>query len=94
MKLNRQILASIFLIFFGIIQLADIHIVGHDTDDEDCSLCEFTLNHHNDDFTPVDTLTISKVIQIPIDVVRTTYIKQYFGSSVTYSFLNKAPPTA
>lgn len=94
MKFNKQILASVFLVLFGILQLADLHIVGHDADDIDCSLCKFTSDHHNDDFTSVDTISIPEIIQIPADAVRTAYKSRYFGSTNAYSFLNKAPPTA
>jgi hypothetical protein len=94
MKFNRQILASIFLVLFGIIQLADLHIVSHDAEDIDCSLCKFTTDHHTDDFTASSIVTTPNVVQVPADIVRTTYLNQYFGSSITYSFLNKAPPTA
>jgi hypothetical protein len=94
MKFNRQILASVFLVLFGIIQLADLHIVGHDANDTDCSLCKFTSDHHNDDFASADTVTIPEVVHIPADIVRATYVNQYFGSSVAYTFLNKAPPVA
>ncbi|WP_108867756.1 hypothetical protein [Aquimarina aquimarini] len=93
MKVNRQILASIFLVLFGIIQLADLHVVGHDDDDDvECSICKFTLDHHNDGVIPVDSVKISEIITVPADIVRTTYVNRYFGSSVTHSFLNKAPP--
>ncbi|GGX07135.1 hypothetical protein [Aquimarina muelleri] len=94
MKFNRQILASIFLILFGIIQLADLHIVSHDDNDVDCSLCKFTLDNHNTNFTSPDTITVSDVILVPTDVVRITYVNQYFGSGSTHTFLNKAPPVA
>ncbi|WP_103069181.1 hypothetical protein [Aquimarina sediminis] len=93
MKFNRQILASIFLVLFGIILLADLHIVGHDADDIDCSLCKFTSDH-NDDFTSEDIVVTPVVVQVPADIVRTTYVNRYFGSSTSYTFLNKAPPVA
>lgn len=94
MKINRQILASIFLILFGVIQLADLHIVSHDTDDVDCSLCKFTSDNHNANFTSPDTITVSDIILVPADVVRITYENRYFGSRIAHSFLNKAPPVA
>ncbi|MBG6133174.1 hypothetical protein IWQ47_004492 [Aquimarina sp. EL_43] len=94
MKFNRQILASIFLVLFGIIQLADLHIVGHDADDIDCSLCKFTSDHHNDNFTSADTVTVPEAVHVPADIVRATYVNRYFDSSAAYNFLNKAPPAA
>ena len=96
MKFNRQILASTFLILFGIIQLADLHVVGHDDADADvdCSLCKFTSDNNNTNFTPTDTVTISDIVHIPSDVVRITYINRYFGSTLTRTLSNKAPPVA
>jgi hypothetical protein len=95
MKFNRQILASVFLVLFSIIQLADLHIVGHDTaNDIDCSICKFTSDHHNDDFAFLDTVTIPEAVHVPTDIIRVTYANRYFDSSAAYNFLNKAPPVA
>ncbi len=92
MKFNRQILASVFLILFGIIQIADLHIVGHDANDTDCTLCKFTSDHHNDNFIPADIVTVPEAVYVPADIVRATYVNRYFDSSAAYNFLNKAPP--
>ncbi len=97
MKLNRQILASALLMLFGIVLVADLHILGHDdadANDTECSICDFTSEHNNDDFTPSEIIGSYDVVQIPADVVRTTYVDRYFKVSIAYSFLNKAPPVA
>ncbi|MEW7277597.1 hypothetical protein ABW636_03280 [Aquimarina sp. 2201CG1-2-11] len=98
MKVNKQILASVLLVLFGIVLVADLHILSHDdatnSDDIDCSICDFTSENHTDDFIPTDIVIGYEHVNIPADVVRTNYLNRYFATSVTYSFLNKAPPVA
>ncbi|WP_299435679.1 hypothetical protein [uncultured Aquimarina sp.] len=94
MKFNKHIIASVFLIFFSFIQLADLHAVGHDANDMDCKICQLASENIDDDFTSTDIIELPKSIIIPSDVVKNYYQKQYVDSSTKFSFLNKAPPAA
>ncbi len=94
MKSGRNIIASILLVLFSFMQLADLHVLDHDTNDVDCSICQLALENHSDGYTSVDIVETPCVITIPADVVRSNYEQRYFDTSISYSFLNKAPPTA
>lgn len=94
MKSNRHIIASILLVMFSFIQLADLHVFDHDSDDVDCKICLLASENQNDGYIGVEILKAPCVIAIPTNVVRTTYEQRYFDSSNNYSFLNKAPPSA
>ena len=94
MKLNKQILSWVLLVLFGIMSVADLHVLSHDDADVDCNICDFTLEKHTDDFIPADITIGYEHVNIPADIVRTTYVNSYFGVSITFSFLNKAPPVA
>ncbi len=94
MKSNRHIIASILLVLFSFMQLADLHVLDHDANDVDCNICQLASENHSDDYIGVDIVETPCVITIPADVVRATYEQRYFYSSVNYSFLNKAPPAA
>lgn len=94
--MNKQILASVLLMLLGVILVGDLHFLGHDDDasanDTDCSICDFTSEHHTDDFIPADTISNSDVVQIPTNIVQITYVNKYLDIAVPHSFLNKAPP--
>ncbi|MHA7056826.1 hypothetical protein ACWGOQ_0006375 [Aquimarina sp. M1] len=92
MKFNKHIVASIFLILFSFIQLADLHVVGHDANDIDCKICKLASENLDDDFVSVDSIEIPKEIIIPVDLVRINTFDTYFDKHERYSFLNKAPP--
>lgn len=94
MESNRHIIASIFLIVFSFMQLADLHIVGHDMDDSDCSICALSSEGIDDDFSTIDIVEIPNTIQIPLDTNTIDYKDQYISSHCNFSFLNKAPPAA
>ncbi len=94
MKSNRHIIASIFLVMFSFIQLADLHVFDHDANDLDCNVCQLVSENQNDGYIGADIIEIPCVIAIPADVVRSSYEQKYFDSSNNYSFLNKAPPAA
>ncbi len=94
MKSSRPIIASIFLALFSFIQLADLHVLDHDANDIDCTICQLASENHNDDFVSSDIITIPCVIAVPADIVRSTYEQQYFDTTLDYSLLNKAPPAA
>ncbi|WP_109436347.1 hypothetical protein [Aquimarina sp. AU119] len=94
MKSNRHIVASIFLILFSFIQLADLHVLGHDANDIDCNVCQMVSENPNDGYISTEIIEIPSVITIPANVVRIKYVQQYFDYSSKYSFLNKAPPAA
>ncbi len=94
MKSNRHSIASIFLILFSFIQLADLHVLGHDANDIDCTVCQMISENPNDGYISIEVIEIPSVITIPANVVRINYVQQYFDYSSKYSFLNKAPPAA
>ena len=94
MKNNRTIIASIFLALFCLIQLTDIHVFSHDSGDTDCQICLLSSEKQNDGFIGTEVLETPCVITVPADVVRINYEQNYFDSSINFSFLNKAPPSA
>ncbi len=94
MKSNRHIIASIFLVMFSFIQLADLHVLDHDANDIDCTICQFASQDQNNEFVNSETVEIPNAICIPADIVRISYEQKYFDSSNKHSFLNKAPPAA
>lgn len=96
MKSNRHIIATVFLIVFSFIQLADLHALDHDHDagDTDCDLCKMVSENPNDGYISAEVIEILSIITIPENVVRINYVQQYFDYSSKYSFLNKAPPAA
>lgn len=94
MKSSRPIIASIFLVLFSFIQLADLHVLDHDANDLDCKICQLTSENQNDGYVGAVIVEAPCIIIIPADVVRSNYEQRYFDSSVTYSLHNKAPPVA
>ncbi|MBQ4819852.1 hypothetical protein [Aquimarina sp. MMG016] len=94
MKSKRHIIASIFLIVFSFMQLADLHVLDHDANDVDCTICLLALDHQDLDYIPSEIVTIPEINIIPSEIVRSTYVSKYFGSSLDYSLSNKAPPAA
>ncbi|AXT61975.1 hypothetical protein D1816_16965 [Aquimarina sp. AD10] len=94
MKSSRHIIASIFLMIFSFIQLADLHVLDHDANDVDCTICQFASQDHNDDFISAEIVMLPDAVIIPADVVRSTYENRYFKTNKNHSFLNKAPPVA
>ncbi|WP_378179920.1 hypothetical protein [Aquimarina sp. SS2-1] len=91
---NRHIIASIFLILFSFMQLADLHVVSHDVNDVDCELCLIASENLEDNFIPVNSIEIPKEVIVPVDHIQITYTKVNYGINTHYSFLNKAPPVA
>ncbi len=94
MKSYRHIIASIFLMIFSFIQLADLHVLDHDSGDTDCQICLLASEKHNDGFLNAEVVEIPCIITVPANVVRINYEQHYFDSTINYSLLNKAPPTA
>ncbi len=96
MKYNKQILATVFLVFFGIIQLADLHILSHDDDsgDTECETCDFISKQHHDDFVFTHITFTPKVITIPLNIIKISYRNLDHDIVSIYTFLNKAPPLA
>jgi len=94
MKSERRMIAAIFLTLFCLIQLAEIHVFGHDSCEEECQLCLISAEKINDGFLNTEEITVPCIIVVPTDVVRSTYEQRYFTSTVKNTFLNKAPPTA
>ncbi|GAA4276086.1 hypothetical protein [Aquimarina mytili] len=95
MKSYRHIIALVFLALFCIIELADIHMLSHDTaDDTDCQICLLSSEKQNDGFIGTQVIEVPCIIVIPADIVRSNYEQNYFDSQINYSLQNKAPPTA
>ncbi len=94
MKSNRSIIASIFLALFCLIQLADTHVLSHDAGDTDCQICLLASEKQSDGFLNAETIEVPCIITIPADVVRINYEQNYFDTTINYSLLNKAPPSA
>ncbi|MDH7446232.1 hypothetical protein [Aquimarina sp. 2201CG14-23] len=92
MKSNKHIIASVFLILFSFMQLADLHAVDHDANDMDCKICQLASENLDDDFVSVDFTEIPKVVIIPVDRIQINNVDTYSNSESHYSFLNKAPP--
>ncbi len=79
---------------FGIIQLADLHTLGHDDEnDADCVVCMHTSQHQENYFMVPHTIAVPDVIEIPVQEVNLVYIDQIFGIRTILSLNNKAPPT-
>jgi len=96
MQTQRSIIATIFLIFFSVIQLADLHVMEHDDlNDVDCNICQLASeNHDNDGYIGSEISTISCPHIVPADIVRSNYEQSYFTTEINYSFLNRPPPSA
>ncbi len=98
MKTQKSIIASIFLVIFSLLQLADLHVLEHDDVDDkdgDCEICQLAFeNHDKDGYITSDVITIPCVYNIPSNVVRSNYEQQFFNTSINYSFLNRPPPSA
>jgi len=93
MKSNkRHIIATVLLILFSIIQLSDLHVVGHDDNDIDCEICQLAPENLDDNFIPTDVVETPKVASIPLDRIQINTFDIYFDRETYYSFLNKAPP--
>lgn len=73
-------------------QVAELHIFGHDDDEDNCALCIISLEGPDNDFIPTDIIQIPNDIIVPAKQVRFNYINNYFVSSFDYSLSNKAPP--
>ncbi|MDY8135127.1 hypothetical protein [Aquimarina sp. 2201CG5-10] len=94
MKSNKHIIASIFLAVFCLMQLAELHVFGHDDADTNCAMCLLTLDQADDDhFIITSGSDVPQPILVPADIVRTIYVNSYFASSIDYSLFNKAPPS-
>lgn len=76
------------------IQLADVHVFSHDAEDGNCAICLMTSDLNDDHFTTTSSIDVPQPIIIPADLVRIDYMNSYYNSSINYSLLNKAPPTA
>lgn len=74
------------------IQLADIHVLSHDSGHTDCQLCLLSFDQQNDGFIPSEIIEVPGIIVIPANTVRSNYEQQYFTTITNYSSLNKAPP--
>lgn len=92
---HKHTIATFLLVIFGVTQLADLHALSHDDDleDTDCHVCTLAFDNLDDDCTIPEIVPIPVVVNIPADVVRAHYDRQYFNITLHYSFLNKAPPS-
>lgn len=93
MDSRRQNIAIIFLALFCMIQLAELHVFGHDADEDNCALCIISLESTDSDFIPIDITQVPEEIIVPANLVRSNYMNNYFASSFDYSLPNKAPPS-
>ena len=93
MDKKRHLIATMFLLLFCVIQLAELHVIDHAHDHSECSLCVLTIDQIQDDyFITAPIIHISEQFETPIRLVQINnphyYIDPYFG----YSPPNKAPP--
>ncbi len=95
MNAKRHITASIFLILFSFIQLADLHIVGHDdVNDIDCKLCQFSSDNHNNNLILTEIINIVDSVLIPVNIVLFDSTNFIICTSCYNKLHNKAPPIA
>ena len=92
MKNNQRIIASIFLILFSCIQIADLHVVSHDANDIDCNICQFALDQHDDDFDYTCQLEIPDATICISDTSNSFYKSRFVNDYIYFSLQNKAPP--
>jgi len=96
MKTKKTIIASIFLVIFSLIHLADLHVLEHhDDSDVDCEICHFAIeNHDKDSYIGPEVISLPCIYSIPADIVRSNYEQEFFNTTINYSFLNRPPPSA
>ncbi len=79
---------------FSIIQLADLHIVGHDANDIECHICQLSIDNSSDGFLTPEVISITTPIEIPIDTVVLKHTVSFVYSTTLFNYNNKAPPRA
>jgi len=96
MNKKRVFIASLFLLLFGIIQFAELHVLGHEDDDQgnDCHLCQFVSEHHVNSFLGSEIIEIPSEHIVPASIVIFHYEQSFFNTKINYSFLNRPPPSA
>ncbi|GAA0713774.1 hypothetical protein GCM10009430_06000 [Aquimarina litoralis] len=93
MKSNKHIIASVFLALFCVIQLAELHIIGHEDTDSECALCLLTLDQAEDDYVLFSSdIDIPEPKVVSWGIVKTNYVNRYFDSYFGCLPTNKAPP--
>jgi len=95
MEKKRVLIASVFLLLFGVMQFAELHVLDHDdADDTDCHICQLASEHHNDGYIGTEIIEIPSELKIPVQIVLSHYEQPYFNTEINYSFLNRPPPSA
>ncbi|QKX04612.1 hypothetical protein HN014_06695 [Aquimarina sp. TRL1] len=95
MNVHKHIITSLLLLLFGAMQLGELHVLDHASDDSDCMVCEYVSGqNHNDFFVLVEEVSVPETIDIPAEsavyISLNTTVK-----TITFSKLhNKAPPVA
>lgn len=93
MRRGKQLIASVFLLFFAVLQIADLHIIQHDVDENDCVLCHISSLSESDDhftFTPTDY----SIERIEVSLKQELIVHHYITVDISSNYIcaNKAPP--
>ena len=90
---GKRFIASVFLLFFAILQMADLHIIQHDADDKDCMTCQISSTNQTDDhysFLSTDYSIDLIEVFVKKEEITHNYIQVDIPSN--YICTNKAPP--
>ena len=90
---GKKFIASVFLLFFAVLQMADLHIIQHDVDDKDCVVCQISSSSQTDDYyTFQNTDYTIECIETPVNRQAVVYTFASVNPSSVYICSNKAPP--
>ncbi|MBW1298903.1 hypothetical protein [Aquimarina litoralis] len=93
MKVNKQIVASVFLVLFCMIQFAELHVFGHDDAESNCALCLVTVDQVDDDYLILaPQINSSEPFETPSELTQINYTNSGFDSHFMCLLSNKAPP--
>ncbi|WP_378186154.1 hypothetical protein ACE939_13665 [Aquimarina sp. W85] len=94
MTANKNFIASLLLVLFGIIQIADLHALDHDADDLDCKICQFASDQKSESFLPIQQIQVPQTLYVNISVISLLYPDVLYTENEFGTFHNKAPPAA
>ncbi|TYP77005.1 hypothetical protein [Aquimarina intermedia] len=94
MLANKNIIASLLLVFFSCIQIADLHALDHEVDDVDCKICQFAADQKAESYLPSQDIGVPQTLDVYTGVLPLQYHVVVYTNTSFDNLQNKAPPVA
>lgn len=94
MSANKNIIASLLLVFFSLIQIADLHVLDHDVNDVDCKICQVASDHRATSFLPTQETEVPQTLYVYTSDLPVEYHAVVYTETSFNNLQNKAPPVA